>query len=479
MGSIRNKIPRILLAGTHSGVGKTTITCALLRALQKRGRRPAAFKCGPDYIDPMFHREVLGVDSGNLDSFFQSKVQLQNSLLRHTADADIAVIEGVMGYYDGIGLTADASTAQIAEWTETPAILIVDCKGRSQSVLAEVYGFVNYRPEGKQIKAVLLNRLPERLYEGMAEQIRAMGLTPVGYLPEQKEFTLQSRHLGLVTPKEIEGFQEQTDRLAEALAKTVDLGEIERIAGKAQDISSAKEPAISKDSQSFSETAFVTADPKDADNGVRIAIAHDAAFCFYYRENLEILEALGAQIVPFCPLTDAKLPDCDALILPGGYPELYAGALEKNESMRYDIRGKIRGGLPTIAECGGFLYLHDTLTDPDGKTYAGAGVIPANCAYKGFQRQFGYIMLTAEKDQLLAKAGDELKGHEFHYFVSELDSDAFCAEKPDRSRSWKAAIGTDTLYAGFPHISFAASPKAAEWFVMAAEEYRKRQQTIS
>ena len=446
MGSIRNKIPRILLAGTHSGVGKTTITCALLRALQKRGRRPAAFKCGPDYIDPMFHREVLGVDSGNMDSFFQSKLQLQNSLLRHTADADIAVIEGVMGYYDSIGLTADASTAQIAEWTETPAILIVDCKGRSQSVLAEVHGFVNYRPEGKQIKAVLLNRLPERLYEGMAEQIRAMGLTPVGYLPEQKEFTLQSRHLGLVTPKEIEGFQEQTDRLAEALAKTVDLGEIERIAGKTQDISSAK-------------------DPKDADNGVRIAIAHDPAFCFYYRENLEILEALGAQIIPFCPLTDPKLPDCDALILPGGYPELYAGALEKNESMRYDIRGKIRGGLPTIAECGGFLYLHDTLTDMDEKTYAGAGVIPANCAYKGFQRQFGYITLTAEKDQLLAKAGEELKGHEFHYFISEIEMDAFCAEKPDHSRSWKAAIGTDTLYAGFPHISFAASPKGVPFLI--------------
>ncbi len=471
--NMRRTCPRILLAGTHSGVGKTTITCALLRTLQKRGRKLSAFKCGPDYIDPMFHREVLGVESGNLDSFFQSTRQLQESLLRHTEAAELAVIEGVMGYYDGIGLTTEASTAQVAQHTDTPVVLLVDCRGRSQSALAEVHGFVTYRPEGKQIRGVLLNRLPERLYEGIAEQIRAMGLRPVGYLPEQKEFMLQSRHLGLVTPKEIKGFQEQLDRLAEVLAATVDLDAIEEIAAEAGTI--PMDTDVYEDVPTFCADAASETDRREGAGSVRIALAMDAAFCFYYRENIEILEALGAQIIPFSPLSDAYLPDCDALILPGGYPELYAGALEKNESMRYDIYRKIKEGLPTIAECGGFLYLHDTLTDADKKTYAGAGVLHAGCAYQGFQRQFGYITLTAQKDQLLARKGECLKGHEFHYFVSEQVCDAFGAEKPDRSRSWTAAYATDTLYAGFPHISFAGSPEAAGRFVIAAGEYHRKQ----
>ncbi len=460
-GEQKKRIPRLLLAGTHSGVGKTTITCALLRAFARQGRRLAAFKCGPDYIDPMFHREVLGIDSGNLDSFFQDREQLRENMIRHAVGADLAVIEGVMGYYDGIGFASEASTAQVAEWTETPVILIVDCKGRAVSALAELYGFVHFRPEGKRIRGVLLNRFPERLYPEAAKQIKEMGLIPVGYLPEQKEFGLQSRHLGLVTPQEIAGFQEQVDRLAERLEKTVDLSLAEQIAMNAETIAS------------FSENAdrHIAADasvPK-----VRIAIARDAAFCFYYRENIEVLESLGAQVVYFSPLTDTKLPACDALILPGGYPELYAGALEKNESIRADICNKIKGGLPTIAECGGFLYLHKTLTDQTGNTYAGAGALQAECSYQGFQRQFGYITLKAEKDQLLAQAGDELRAHEFHYFVSELETDALCAEKPDHSRNWKAAVATDTFYAGFPHISFAGSPKAAERFVKAAQKYKK------
>ncbi len=467
--------PRILFAGTRSGAGKTTITCAMLRAFQKRGYKLSVFKCGPDYIDPMFHREVLGVESGNLDSFFQNTKQLQSSLLRHTADADLAVIEGVMGYYDGIGLTAEASTAQIAERTNTPVILIADCRGRSQSVLAEVYGFVKYRPEGKQICGVLLNRLPARLYAGMAEQIRAMGLVPVGYLPDQKEFELKSRHLGLVTPGEIEGFEKQMDRLAEVVAASVDLDAIEEIAKKAEAFCGFSEPDGYEEARQYGAEDRNGADPGEAGSGVRIAIARDAAFCFYYRENVEILENLGAQIVYFSPLSDSSLPDCDALILPGGYPELYAKALEKNASMRYDICRKIKEGLPTIGECGGFLYLHETLKDTDGNTYAGAGVLHAPCFYQGFQRQFGYIILTAKKDQLLAKAGEELKGHEFHYFVSETDADAFCAEKPDHSRSWTAACASDTFYAGFPHISFAGSPEAAVRFVKAAAQYHSKQ----
>ena len=457
----KKKCPRILLAGTHSGVGKTTVTCALLRALQKRGKKPSAFKCGPDYIDPMFHREVLGVDSGNLDSFFQNEKQLKRSILQHTQD--IAVMEGVMGYYDGIGFDSLASTAQVASLTQTPVVLVVDCKGRALSALAELYGFVHFRPEGAQIKGVLLNRLPERLYAVAAEQIRAMGLLPVGFLPEQKEFQLKSRHLGLVTPEEIEGFQEQMDDLAIHLMQTVHLAGIEDLAEEA--------PMIEEKDGSQTEEGLWTKEDKKA--SVRIAVARDAAFCFYYRENLEILESYGCEILNFSPCKDTRLPDCDGLILPGGYPELYADVLQKNEQMRRQICDKIQNGLPTIAECGGYLYLHQTLQDAEGRRFPGAGVLNADCSYKGFQRQFGYIELTAQKDQLLAEAGDTLKAHEFHYFVSDQTCDAFCAEKPDHSKNWMAAVATDTLYAGFPHIAFSGSPKAAKRFAEAAGRYRK------
>ncbi|MBR3105212.1 MAG: cobyrinate a,c-diamide synthase [Lachnospiraceae bacterium] len=460
----KKKCPRILFAGTHSGVGKTTITCALLRALQKRGKKPAAYKCGPDYIDPMFHREVLGVDSGNLDSFFQDEKQLKRSLLQHTQD--IAVIEGAMGYYDGIGFASSASTAEVAALTQTPVVLVVDCRGRALSALAEIYGFVHFRPEGAQIKGVLLNRLPERLYAAAAEQIRAMGLIPVGFLPEQKEFQLKSRHLGLVTPQEIEGFQEQMDDLAKRLAQTVDLAGIEDLAEEA--------PMIEETDGLQTEEVFSVKEDKRVP--VRIAVARDSAFCFYYRENLEILEAYGCEILDFSPCQDTSLPDCDGLILPGGYPELYAEALQKNERMRCQICDKIQNGLPTIAECGGFLYLHQRLTDAEGRIFQGTGALKADCSYKGFQRQFGYIELTAQKEQLLAEAGDTLKAHEFHYFVSEQTCDAFRAEKTDHSRSWMAGVATDTLYAGFPHIAFSGSPKAAKRFAEAAKRYHKKHQ---
>ena len=459
----KNACPRILFAGTASGAGKTTITCAFMRAMQKEKVKISAFKCGPDYIDPMFHREVLGVESGNLDCFFQEKEQMQESLRRHTKDVDLAVIEGVMGYYDGIGFGTEASTAQVAALTDTPVILVVDCKGRALSALAEVYGFVHYRPEGRQIRGVLCNRLPQYLWPAAEQQIRNMGLVPVGYLPEHKEFTLKSRHLGLVTPGEIDGFQEQLDRLADLFVQTVMARTILDIAKEAKDFSAETDNNIKT-----IEEAELRVPEKEK---IRIALAQDEAFCFYYRENTEILQKLGCEIVPFSPLRDEKLPDCDGLILPGGYPELYAENLEKNKLVQKEICDRIENGLPTIAECGGYLYLHERLTNAEGESFRECGLIPAACVYKGFQRQFGYIELTAQKDQLLAKAGDTLKAHEFHYFVSEQTGDAFLAEKPDRSRNWMAAIATDTLYAGFPHIAFSGSPKAAKRFTEAARQY--------
>ena len=274
---------------------------------------------------------------------------------------------------------------------------------------------------------------------------------------------MKSRHLGLVTPGEIDGFQEQLDRLADLFVQTVMVRTILDIAKEAKDFS-----AETDNNKKTIEEAELRVPEKEK---IRIALAQDEAFCFYYRENTEILQKLGCEIVPFSPLRDEKLPDCDGLILPGGYPELYAENLEKNKLVQKEICDRIENGLPTIAECGGYLYLHERLTNAEGESFRECGLIQAACVYKGFQRQFGYIELTAQKDQLLAKAGDTLKAHEFHYFVSEQTGDAFLAEKPDRSRNWMAAIATDTLYAGFPHIAFSGSPKAAMRFAEAARQY--------
>ncbi|MBR1470644.1 MAG: cobyrinate a,c-diamide synthase, partial [Lachnospiraceae bacterium] len=418
---------------------------------------------------PMFHREVLGISSGNLDSFFQDAALLHQNLQQYGRGADLSVIEGVMGYYDGIGFGTEAGTAQVAALTDTPVILVVDCRGRAVSALAEVYGFLHFRQEGAQIRGVIFNRLPQRLYAQAAEEAQRSGIRSFGYLPQIKGYHLQSRHLGLVTPQEMQDFKQQMELLARQTEESIDLDGL---------LALAEESVAGKSAPGVQRQNSVPAPDNRIRQKIKIAVAWDAAFCFYYRENLDVLKQLDCEIVFFSPLEDAGLPKCDALILPGGYPELYADRLEENESMRTSIREGIAGGLPVIAECGGFLYLHKTLTDRAGETYRMAGVLEAHCCYDGLQKQFGYVEMTARKDQLLGKAGETLKGHEFHYFVSDLAPDAFGAAKPYGGRAWMAGVGSETMYAGFPHIAFQGSRRAAERFVQKARAYRQKEENM-
>lgn len=450
--------PRLMIAAPASGSGKTTFTCALLRALLRRGLRCASFKCGPDYIDPMFHRESVGVcKSANLDLFLCGEDAVLRLLGQGSRGADVSVLEGVMGFYDGLaGKSERASSWDVARVTGTPVALLINGRGMSVSAAALVKGFLGFRDSG--IQAVVFNNVSPMTYALLKETLeRECGLPVAGYLPPMENCALESRHLGLVTAGETANLTDKLDKLAEKALETVDLELLLRIAREA--------PPLKNISVSM-----------PPENKVRLAVARDAAFCFYYQETLDLLEELGAELIPFSPLADKLPPEADALLLGGGYPELYADALAENIPMRRGIAQAVRGGMPTLAECGGFLYLGDTLEGMDGKAYPMAGALPGNGFRTPKLRRFGYAALTARRDNLLCPAGGVLRAHEFHYWDTTAPGDGFTAEKPLSGRSWDCVQATERLYAGFPHLYLAGAPETAARFLRAAAAYGKEQQ---
>lgn len=444
---------RVVIAGTHSGCGKTTVTCAVLSAMKARGLGVSAFKCGPDYIDPMFHREVIGIPSHNLDSFFCDDDTLRYLLYENSRGSDIAVIEGVMGFYDGAG--GRGSAYSVSCITDTPAIIVIDCRGMSDSLGAIMKGFLEYR-RPNNIKGFIFDRLPVRL-EQLAKQLcSGLGTGYLGCLPKS-DATIESRHLGLVTAGEIDGIREKLDALGALAEKYIDIDGILRIA-------ETEAPEIS---------APVTDIRRSVAPPV-IAVARDKAFCFIYEDNIDLLKRLGCEIRYFSPLTDGRLPeDADGLILCGGYPELYAQQLSANGTMLADIREKTGAGLPTIAECGGFMYLHDTFTDMEGNAYRGAEVIHGAAYGTDKLQRFGYVTLTAKHDNMLCGAGGSFPAHEFHYFDSTACGTDMKASKTD-GRTWECVHAGENLYAGFPHLYFYADTGMAERFVEACTGYKEK-----
>lgn len=434
---------RILIAGTHSGCGKTTVTCALLTALKRRGLRISAFKCGPDYIDPMFHREVIGVPSYNLDSFFCDDDTLKYLLHEHGAESDISVIEGVMGFYDGAD--GRGSAYSVSQITDTPAVIVIDCKGMSDSAGAVMRGFMDYK-RPNNIAGFIFNRLPERLIPLMKDLCSQLGTRYLGCLPKT-EITIESRHLGLVTADEIADIKQRLDKLGELAEKYLCLDEL-----------------LGMNTPGYPGFTAPFFPHTDGDKPV-IAAARDKAFCFIYDDNIELLKKLGCEVVFFSPLSDKQIPENPSgLYLCGGYPELYAGRLSANDEMLADIKKKINDGLPAIAECGGFMYLHDTYEDMDGNAYNGVGVIHGKAFRTAKLQRFGYVTLTAANDNLLCDAGDKFPAHEFHYFDSTDCGSSFTASKTD-GRTWECIHADRHLYAGFPHLYFYSDIKTAERFV--------------
>lgn len=443
-------LPRVMFAAPGSGDGKTTVTCAVLKALLQSGHRPAAFKCGPDYIDPMFHTEVVGTPSRNLDLFLLSENTCRYLLVKNSKDKDIAVIEGVMGYYDGIsGQSAAAGSYDLARKTGTPVVLIVGCNGAGLSVAALIKGFAEFRDDSN-IRGIILNNVHESLYPSYKEAVeRETGITVLGFFPMMEECRLESRHLGLVTAAELSGLQEMIAGLGVQARKSVDLDLLLKIAHQAPELEY--------------EAPFI-----ERLGEVRIAVAYDKAFCFYYRDSLDLLEEMGAKMIYFSPLSDVRLPDCDGLVLGGGYPELYVKELSGNKTMRESIRKALNEGLPCLAECGGFMYLLDTMEirDTEGRPsgYPMAGVISGKSFLTRKLNRFGYITLTARKDNLLAEEGDQINAHEFHYSDSTSNGEDYTAVNAVGG-GWRCIHASETLFAGYPHIHLWSNQTFAENFI--------------
>lgn len=447
----------LLLAAPASGSGKTAVTCALLAALAKRGLSPCAFKCGPDYIDPMFHRSVLGVESHNLDLFLCGEERLRALYECHLSGHGAAVCEGVMGFYDGVGgSTTQASAWHVASTLELPVLLVIRPKGASLTLAAQIQGLCSFR-ENSRIQGVFLNDCSPMLLRSLAPILeKETGLPVLGYLPHMEEATFESRHLGLYTAGEIEGLQQRIDILAQKLEETTDMERLLKLfAGR-------EERSVSK--------------PVPTPAKARIAVAHDEAFCFTYAETLGAFRDVGAEIVEFSPLHDAGLPEnIGGLYLPGGYPELYARQLSQNAAMRKAIQKAIQNGLPTVAECGGFLYLGQSLEDETGAAYPMAGVLAGDGMKKEKLVRFGYAHLTAKNDSLLFAKGEKIPAHEFHYWDSTENGESFTAQKPVSGRSWQCGFGEKNLYAAFPHLYFWGNPQWGQRFVEAAVQYSKAQ----
>lgn len=437
-------IPRIVLAGTNSGCGKTTVACAILQALVNRELNVGAFKCGPDYIDPMFHSRIIGAECTNLDLFFFDENTLKYLLAKNGAGRDISVIEGVMGFYDGMGLTTTAaSTYEVSLFTESPTVLVVAAKGASLSVMAVIQGFLDFCPNNL-IKGVILNQCTASTYSVLAKEIEARFAGRVqllGFLPTMRECSLESRHLGLITAAEVQGLHEKLNMLASQAERTIDIDGLLALAASAAPV--------------YCEEVNL---PKQRET-VRIAVARDNAFCFYYEDSLDALREMGVELVPFSPLSNSELPqDIQGMYLGGGYPELYAQRLSKNAPMRASVKAALERGVPCIAECGGFMYLTESIA-----SYPMVGFIPGKSFDTGKLTRFGYISLKAGHDTLLCTAGGEIRGHEFHHWDSENTGGSFTAVKAS-GKSWKCVHATETLYAGYPHFHFYSNPDFAVSF---------------
>lgn len=456
------KIPRILLAAGASGSGKTLITCGLLQALVNRGLKVASFKCGPDYIDPMFHSRVIGTRSRNLDTFFTDGDRTRYLLAKNASDCEIAVMEGVMGYYDGVGgITSRASAYDLASTTDTPVILIVNSRGMSVSLAAYVKGFLEYKKDS-HICGVIFNQMSPMLYPRMKKLLEEeLSVKVLGYVPKVEDCVIESRHLGLVLPEEIPELKSRLQKLSEVLEKTLDIDGILELAGGAPELAAPEpEMLIQKD------TAF----GYRTEEKVRIGVADDEAFCFFYADNLNLLEQMGAELVRFSPIHDRELPeDLDGLLLSGGYPELNGEALEENQEMCTRIREVILDGMPCLAECGGFMYLHQEMEDMEGKQRRVCGVIPGRAYRTPKLNRFGYITLTEKQDTGLG----EIPAHEFHYFDSTDCGADFHAAKPASKRGWDCIHDRGRLMAGFPHLYYYGNPRVPARFLKNALEYKK------
>lgn len=476
-------IPRILIAGANSGCGKTTVTCAILKGLVDRKFAVQSYKCGPDYIDPMLHTHITGRQCRNLDPFFLDDGELKQVFVKDAKDAEIAVIEGVMGFYDGIAMTKNASTHSVAEATKTPTIVVMNVKGMANTMIPLLKGLRDYSFGDNQIQGVILNRCTKGLYDAIKPLIEEeLGLVVCGYLPVDEKVVIKSRHLGLMTAEEIGNLDEVVAELGKIASETIDFEQIMMMAKGASVLDYEEEGDQTGDSsQMMLQEQILKKDGERKEDGldiskenvssekenqrvasekkVKIAVARDKAFCFYYQENLDILEKEGATLCYFSPLVDEKLPDdVNGIYIGGGYPEAYADTLAQNKKMRKALKKAHEAKIPIIAECGGFMYVCKEIEALDGHVFPMANLIDARVTMTPkLNMQFGYVTATAKRDTDFVKAGTKIRAHEFHYSkvegYEEKEEENFELQKASKKK-WDGVYCQDNLMAGYPHWYF-------------------------
>ncbi|MEW6738457.1 MAG: cobyrinate a,c-diamide synthase [Nitrospirota bacterium] len=442
-------MPGVVIAGTHSGCGKTTITLGVLAALKKKGMAVQSFKAGPDFIDTGLHRMITGRPSRNLDLWMCGEDYVKACFHKHSTGVDISVVEGVMGLYDG-----DFSTARLADALNLPVILVVDAYGMAESAGAVVKGFMEYK-NPNLIKGIIFNRVAsERHFKRLKNSVR--GVEVLGYLPRDLNFEIPHRHLGLAVAEENPIAGENIERLADAVLKHVHIEAILAIGDCPRFTGAAVESGLSP-----------TSAPK-------IAIAYDRAFCFYYEDNLDLLKDAGAEIIKFSPLYNQAIPEADAIYIGGGYPELYAGELSKNQSMLEAIYNWADSGKPMYAECGGLMYLSRGIHDCDGNFFKMAGVFPFETQMKNGRSHLGYREVILNDDCIHGKKGDKLRGHEFHY--SEIKPSAFSLQPSALTTCYSLFDNTgqdlqnegyriENTLASYVHLHFGSNSNIAKTFI--------------
>lgn len=441
-----------MIAGTSSGSGKTLVTCGILQALVNRGMKVSSFKCGPDYIDPMFHSKVIGTRSRNLDSFFVDDDVLRYLFCRSAEGSDVSVIEGVMGFYDGkTAADSSGSSCDISLKLDTPVVLTVDCRGSSLSCIPIIKGFMEYQENN--IAGVILNNMGGSIFPSIRDRIESeLDVKVIGHVPKLKDIGLESRHLGLVMPSEIDDLKDQLNRLADILEGTLDLDMLMATASSASDLE------------------YEVPEHRRLDGRVRIGIASDEAFCFNYEDNLELLEECGAELVEFSPMHDRELPEgISGIVLYGGYPELHAEELSGNTGMLESIRNSISDGMPCLAECGGFMYLHRRMEDPDGRFWNMADVIHYDTFNRHRLSRFGYVTMTPRGEGSVLP-GTGIKGHEFHHWDSEDPGNDWNAVRSNGD-AYACMHESGNLTAGYPHLYYYSNPDFPYGFLKRCEGY--------
>ncbi|TGJ99481.1 cobyrinate a,c-diamide synthase [Leptospira semungkisensis] len=453
-------IPRILISGTGSGIGKTTLVVGLTKALQARGLKVSVFKCGPDYLDPTYHSLVSGNTCQNLDGWLMGKESVLSSFAEASHCSDIALIEGVMGLFDGHSPHSDiGSTAEIAKWLQAPVIALIDASGMARTFAAIATGLINFDQE-VLIKGFIANFVGS---EGHTSLLRSALLpTPLlGGLPKAQDQSFPERHLGLHSATEEILTEDKLSFWQNICESYLNIDDILDLAKKASPI------PIKEEERKTAKTP-----------SCKIGVARDKAFHFYYKENLRRLEESGAELIYFSPIEDKSLPNVDGLYLGGGYPELYASSLSKNYDLLHEIRNFARSGAPIYAECGGLMYLSNEIQDLQGISYPMLGLVPGKAVMGPKLKALGYVEVHTEKNTILGEAGIRFRGHQFRYSdlllenpKDELFSYKIRKRKADLTSSEGYTVGN--ILGSYVHAHWASNPSIPENFVESCKRFRK------